>query len=344
MVALPASRVPDPSTAPPLRWGVLAPGGIARTFVDALARHTRQRVVACGSRSQARADAFARAHGIERAYGSYEALVADPGVDAVYVASPHSGHAEQALLAIAAGKHVLVEKAFTRNAAEAERVVAAARAAGVTVVEAMWTRFLPHVDVIRRALEDGLLGEVETLVADHGQFFTPAPGHRLFDPALAGGALLDLGVYPVSFASFVLGTPGRVTAVGSRTASGVDRQVSAVLDDFADSEAHAVVTTTLAARTPTTAAISGSLARLEVPTDFYTPQVVRLVTREGEVAESAAPVIRGHEGLCFEAAHLATLVEEGQRESPLLPWAETVAIMRTMDQMRAQVGVVFPGE
>lgn len=344
MVSLPLPRTPDPADAPPLRWGILAPGGIAGSFVQALSRHTRQEVVACGSRSLERARSFAREHGVARAYGSYEQLVADPAVDAVYVASPHHRHAEQALLAIAAGKHVLVEKAFTRNAAEARAVVAAAQASGLTVMEAMWTRFLPHVDVIRRVLSDGLLGEVETLVADHGQWFAPDPRHRLYDPDAAGGALLDLGVYPVSFASFVLGAPGRVTAVGTKAFTGVDRQVSAVLDRYQESAATALVTTTLAAATPVTASVSGSQARLEVPGPFYVPQAVRLVTRSGESVESGAPTIRGHEGLCFEAAHFATLVAEQRPESPLLPLDETLAIMETLDDVRAQVGVVYPGE
>ena len=344
MVTLPAPRTPDPADAPPLRWGVLATGLIAGLFVDAVARHTRQEVVACGSRSRDTAEEFARTHGVPRAHGSYEELVADADVDAIYVASPHSHHAGHALLAIAAGKHVLVEKAFTRNAGEARAVVAAARASGVTVMEAMWTRFLPHVDVVRRALEEGLLGDVETVVADHGQWFAEDAAHRLYNPALAGGALLDLGVYPVSFVSFVLGAPGRVTAAGSTTSTGVDRQVGAVLDRYPGSSAQALIHTTLAARTPTTASVSGSLARLELPGEFYAPQVVRLVDRAGGVAESDTPRIRGHEGLCYEAAHFATLVAEGRRESPLLPLDETVSIIETLDALRAQVGVVYPGE
>lgn len=345
MVALPLSRVPDPAEAPPLRWGVLAPGGIAGAFVAALQQHTRQRVVACGSRSLARAESFAAHHGLERAYESYEQLVVDADVDVVYVASPHSRHAEQALLAIAAGKHVLVEKPFARNAAEARAVVAAARAAGVTVLEAMWTRFLPHSDVVRQVLADGALGELETVIADHGQYLPPEVAARLHAPDLAGGALLDLGIYPVSFVASVLGTPARVVARGTLTDTGVDRQVSAVLDGFAGAgSAHAVITTTLAARTPTTASITGVTARIEVAAPFYHPQVVRLVTRSGESVESETPAIRGSAGLCHQAAHLATLVAEGRRESPLLPLDETVAIMAVLDEIRRQVGVRYPGE
>ena len=339
---LPSPRTPDPLHAPPLNWGILAPGGIAATMVEALQRFTRQRVVAVGSRSAERGASFAQRFGIGRVHDSYEALVADPEVDAVYVASPHSHHRDHALLAIAAGKHVLVEKAFTRNAAEALEVVDAARAAGVACVEAMWTRFLPTSDIVRQLLASGALGEVETFTADHGQWFALDPASRLFAPGLAGGALLDLGVYPVSYASFVLGAPTGVVARGTLTETGVDRQVSAVLT-YA-SAAQSVVHTTLAARTPTVAAISGSEARIELDGPFYTPRVVRLVTRDGEVHESAPPVIEGHLGLCHEAAHVAQLVADGASESPLLPWRETISVMETLDELRAQVGVRYPGE
>ena len=339
---LPSPRTPDPLHAPPLNWGILAPGGIASTMVEALQRFTRQRVVAVGSRSAERGASFAQRFGIGRVHDSYEALVADPEVDAVYVASPHSHHRDHALLAIAAGKHVLVEKAFTRNAAEAREVVDAARAAGVACVEAMWTRFLPTSDIVRQLLASGALGEVETFTADHGQWFALDPASRLFAPGLAGGALLDLGVYPVSYASFVLGAPTGVVARGTLTETGVDRQVSAVLT-YA-SAAQSVVHTTLAARTPTVAAISGSEARIELDGPFYTPRVVRLVTRDGEVHESAPSVIEGHLGLCHEAAHVAQLVADGASESPLLPWRETISVMETLDELRAQVGVRYPGE
>ena len=342
--SLPPSRVPDPREAPPLRWGVLAPGWIATAMVGSLQRHTDQRVVAVGSRSAERAGAFASRFGVDRVHASYEALVADPEVDAVYVASPHSEHREHALMAIAAGKHVLVEKAFTRNAAEAREVVDAARAAGVTLVEAMWTRFLPRTDVVRQLLADGALGDLETVSADHGQFFPDNPVSRLFDPALAGGALLDLGIYPVSYASFVLGAPGRVTAVGEKAFTGVDRQVAMVLDGYGERPVQAVLHTTMKGRTPTVAVITGSEARIELPGDFYTPGVVRLVGEHGVVAEAEVAPIRGHEGLCYEAAHLAGLVAEGRVESPLLGWDETISIMETLDEVRRQVGVRYPGE
>ncbi len=339
--SFPITRIPDPMDAPPLRWGVLAPGRIAGSFIDAMARHTRQRLVAVGSRSLERAQAFATAHGAERAYSSYEELVADPDVDAVYVASPHSEHRAQALLAISAGKPVLVEKSFTRNAAEAQEVADAARSAGVLAMEAMWTRFLPQSDVIRQLLADGILGEVITVLADHGQSFDPDPAGRLFNPGLAGGALLDLGIYPVSFASFVLGNPDSVLSTGSLTATGVDAQASMVLTT---GPAQAVLNTTLLAKTPTTASISGSAARLEISGPFYGPGVLTLTGNDDQHLIRDQDAITGHNGLCYEAAHFATLIGDRATESPLLPLAETVSVLRTIDTVRQQLGVRYPGE
>jgi predicted dehydrogenase len=336
--ALPLSRIPSPETAPPLRWGILAPGWIARAFAGALRAHTRQDLYAVGSRSQASADAFAREFGATKAYGSYEALVSDPDVQAIYVASPHSHHAAQALLAIEAGKPVLVEKALTRTADEAYCLVDAARAAGVPLMEAMWTRFLPSTDIVRQLLADGALGDLETVQADHGQYFEFDPAHRLFAPELAGGALLDLGIYPLSFAFFALGRPGALSARGTLAPTGVDRQVSILADQFADHpHAHAVLNTTLAARTPTTASISGSDARIEIPGPFYVPQPITFIPRDGAPLTSETPAIALHEGLCHEAAHFAELVAEGRLESPLLPLDESLAIMEAMDTIRAQV-------
>jgi predicted dehydrogenase len=320
---------------------VLGAGEIARQFTRALRLHTRQQVVAVGSRSIERARQFADEFEIERPYGSYEHLVADPSVDVIYVATPHSEHRANALLAIAAGRHVLVEKAFTRNAAEARDVFEAARSADVTVMEAMWTRFLPHMDVVRRLLEDGALGPVEAVFADHGQWFAHDPGHRLFAPSLAGGALLDLGIYPISFAHFVLGRPESIAAVGDLTKTGVDRQTSIILRA---GRAQANLHTTLAAVTPTTAAIAGADALLEVSGDFYQPAILTLSPRGGHRLARGLDPITGHEGLCFQAAHLAGLIAEGRRESPLLPPAETVSVLETIDEIRRQIGVALPGE
>jgi predicted dehydrogenase len=329
----------DPRTAPPIRWGILGAGGIAAAFADAVRATTRAQLAAVGSRDHVRAERFATAHGIPTTHLGYRDLVEDPQVDVVYVATPHSEHRDHALLAIAAGKHVLVEKAFTRNAAEAEEVFAAARAAGVFVMEAMWTRHLPHVAALHQVIDSGEIGQVVTVQADHGQYFPFDPAHRLYDPALAGGALLDLGVYPVSFAHDLLGVPDEVRALGQLTETGVDGQIGMTLS-YGD-RAQALLTTTLWAKTPTTAAISGTEGTITVEGSFYAPTSFRVQRRDGRAWTFEQPV---EHGLQYEAAEVARRVAEGATESPRMTWADTLGVMRTMDEIRAQVGVVYPGE
>lgn len=341
-ISLPAPRTAHPCDAPTMRWGIAATGGIAASMTDALHRHTRQHVVAVSSRSQQRADEFAARWQIPRAYEGLDAMLADDGIDIVYVASPHSRHHADALAALRAGKHVLVEKSFTQDAAQAREVLETATDVGRIALEAMWTRFLPGTDVIRQLLDAGALGTVDTVLADHGQWFPSDPSHRLFAPELAGGALLDLGVYPLSFADFALpGAQRELVAAGDLTQTRVDRQVSLTITA---GSARAQLSTTLAARTPTTASISGDLARLELAADFYQPTDVTLITRDGERATDGGGSIRGHEALAYEAAHLAQLVSDGADHSPLLTPADTLRVMTMLDQARAQVGVVYPSD
>ena len=292
-----------------------------------------------GSRNHDRAERFATAHGIPTVHVGYRGLVEDERVDAIYVATPHSEHKEHALLAISAGKHVLVEKAFTRNAAEAEEVFAAARDAGVFVMEAMWTRFLPHVAALHQVIDSGEIGEIVHFAADHGQYFPFDAASRLYDPALAGGALLDLGVYPVSFAHDFLGVPDTVTAVGALTETGVDGQVSMVLQY--GGRTHAVLTTTLWSKTPTTAKIGGTEGAIHVAGSFYAPTSFTLQRRDGRVWNFDHPSPRG---LQYEAAEVARRVAAGETQSPLMPWQGTVDVLRTLDTVRQQVGVAYPGE
>ncbi|WP_029290875.1 Gfo/Idh/MocA family protein [Cellulomonas sp. HZM] len=333
------ARTEDPRTAPPIRWGILGAGGIAAVFADGVNRYTRAQLVAVGSRNKDRAERFATAHGIPTTHTGYRELVEDPQVDAVYVATPHSEHHEHALLAIRAGKHVLVEKAFTRNEAEAREVLDAAREAGVFVMEAMWTRFLPHVSALHQVIDAGEIGDIVNLTADHGQFMAFDPRSRLYDPALAGGALLDLGVYPVSFAHDFLGVPDSVQAVGTLTETGVDGQISMVLSY--GERTQATLHTTLWAKTPTIASISGTEGFISVAGDFYGISSFRVQRRDGRTWTFDQP---GPKGLQFQAAEVARRVAEGATESPRMTWQGTLDVMRTMDQVRAQVGVVYPGE
>ncbi|ROS76612.1 Gfo/Idh/MocA family protein [Cellulomonas sp. PhB143] len=332
--------VPDPASAPPVRWGVLGAGWIAGVFAGSVREGTASSVVAVGSRDADKAQAFADEHAPgARAHGSYEDLVADPEVDVVYVASPHSHHHEHALLAVRAGKHVLVEKAFTRNEAEAREVLDAAREAGVFVMEAMWTRFLPHVAAIRAAIARGEIGDVVNVSAAHGQAFPLDPGHRLYAPELAGGALLDLGVYPIAFAHDLLGAPDAVTAVGALTETGVDGQVSIVLSH--GPRAQSTLQTSLWAVGENGAVVTGSRGRIEVDGWFYTPTGFRVVRDDGVSWTYEGFAGEGKE---YEAAEVARCVAAGLTESPRMTWDDTLAIIRTMDEVRRQVGVAYPGE
>lgn len=341
MTTLPSSRIPDPLEAPAIRWGVLAPGGIARDWTAALHARTTSRVTAVGSRSLDRARAFAAEFGVERAHGSYEALVADGGIDAIYVAGPHSEHHDHALLALGAGRPVLVEKAFTRNAVEAMAVIEAAGARGLLTVEAMWTRFLPHIDVVRRCLEDGVLGEVKAVEADHGQLLFPDGPLRLADPALAGGALLDLAIYPISFAHLALGAFTAVQAVGTLADSGVDTSETVAVTGAQG--AIGTLASTMLAKTPCSASISGTAARVEIDGWFYQPNTVRLIDVDDREIDRYETPRREH-GLAYEAAEFARLLTAGRTESDLVPLNETLQIMQVLDDVRAQLGVSFPGE
>ncbi len=316
----------------PLRWGMIGTGWIAAVFASDMAYTGSGRVAAVGSRRIETANAFADRFEIPNRHGSYEELVADPEVDVVYVATPHPFHRQNTLLALRAGKPVLVEKPFTMNAAEARELVAAARAEGLFLMEAMWTRFLPHIVRIRRLLEQGALGEIVTVSADHGQWFAKDPGFRLFAPELGGGALLDLGVYPVSFASMLLGAPDTVVALIEPAFTGVDGQTS-MLFGYA-SGAQAVLSCTSLAKSPTRAAIVGTEARIEIDGDFYTPGSFELITRAGEVTRFDEPY-EGR-GLWYQADEVARCLREGLLESPLMPLEESISIMQTMDTVLAQ--------
>jgi predicted dehydrogenase len=327
-------------TDQPIRWGIIGTGGIAKTFAGDLALLPDAALVAVGSRSQSSADSFADRFGVVRRHASYEELVTDPDVDAVYVATPHPSHHDSAMLAIDAGKAVLVEKPFTINAAEARSLIDAARAKGTFLMEAMWTRFLPDVARIRELLAEGRLGDVRSMTADHGQWFAQDPHHRLFAPELGGGALLDLGIYPLSFASMVYGSPTRVTATADMTSTGVDAQTAVVLQY--EGGRQSVSFTTLEAMSANRLCISGTDARLEIDSVFYRPNSFTITTRAG-VAERFEFADEGH-GIRHQAAEVGRCLRAGLAESPILTLDETLSIMETLDEVRRQIGLRYPSE
>lgn len=323
-----------------VRWGILATGGIARLFTKdlLLAGHT---VAAVGSRSRQSAHRFATEFGIARAYGSYEALVADPRVDAVYVATPHPLHASNATAALEAGKHVLVEKPFALNATEAQGVVDLAKRKGLVVLEAMWTRFLPHMARIRRIIASGILGEIRSVVADHTQELPEDPAHRLNALELGGGALLDLGIYPISFAWDILGKPLTIQATARFKATGVDAETAVLFRHAGD----AISLTLSASDTagPNVATVIGTRGRIAVDAVWYRPTTFRVYDHKQNVLEEFESAVAGR-GMHFQAAEAERLIKLGMLAGDILPPTESVAIMATLDAIRAQIGLRYPGE
>jgi predicted dehydrogenase len=312
-----------------LRWGIIGTGGIAHTFARDLRLVDDAEIVAVGSRSQASADVFGDEFDIPRRCAPYEELVSDPHVDVVYVATPHLFHHANARLALEYDKPVLVEKAFTMTADEARDLVSLAREKKLFLMEAMWTRFLPHVVAIRELIAEGALGEIVSVSADHGQWFKRDPSSRLFDPALGGGALLDLGVYPVSFASMILGTPNRISALVDPAFTGVDGQASMLFGY--ESGAQAILTCTSSARSATQASIVGTEARIDVDGDFYAPTSFSLVQRNGD-ARRFEFSDEGR-GLYHQAIEVANCIAVGKLESSAMPLDETITIMETMERV-----------
>jgi predicted dehydrogenase len=324
-----------------LRWGILGTGGIATSFTQDLIANGLT-VAAVGSRTQGSADAFAATHGIPNAHGSYEDLVADPTVDAIYVSTPHPFHYESAKLVLNAGKHALVEKPFTLNAAEAREVIELAAARKRVVLEAMWTRWLPHMVRVHEIIAAGTLGDVRTVIADHNQNLPDDPGHRINNPDLGGGALLDLGIYPVSFAWDIFGRPASIAAISSPTVStGVDRQ-TAILFGYAGGQ-QAVLHTALDTLGPNTASVIGTEGRIDIDSVWYTPTSFTVYDGEGTVIEKFdQPVVS--RGMQFEAWALEKIVASGKLEGAELPLSDTLGIMETLDTIREQIGLVYPGE
>lgn len=323
-----------------LRWGILATGFIADTFASDL-RTAGLDLVAVGSRSQESADAFAARFDIPHAHASYEALVADPDVDIVYVSTPHPMHHENAKLALEAGKHVLVEKAFTLNRAEAEDLQRIASERGLLAMEAMWTRYLPHMVRIREIIAAGTLGEIRAVTADHTQKISADPEHRLNALELGGGALLDLGIYPISFIWDVLGAPRTVTAVARLIETGADSEVATIMTH----EGGAISTSLSSSRAagPDVASVIGTDARIDIDRVWYMPTTFRVVLPDGTIAEEYASDVAGR-GMEYQAMAAERLVRDGLLEGEVLPLSESVAIMGTLDEIRAQIGVRYPRE
>jgi predicted dehydrogenase len=318
-----------------IRWGVVGPGRIAEKVVEDFAVVDGARAVAVASRSLERAEAFAGRHGLERAYGSYAEILADPGVDVLYLATPHPQHHAVAVAALRAGKALLVEKAFTATTAGAVEVVELARETGVFVMEAMWTRFQPAVVALRELVDDGAIGEVRSVQADLGVAREYDPTDRLFDLTLGGGALLDLGVYVVSFAQMLLGTPERLAAAGSLFPSGADAE-AALLLDYGDGRS-ATLTTSLRNALPGQARVFGTTGWIDVLPRFHHPETI-VLHRAGAEPETITrrPIGAGY---AHELIEVTEGVRAGRSESAVMPLADTLAVQTLLGEAAEQLGV-----
>lgn len=320
------------------RWGIIGTGGIARTFARDIAHLEGHEIAAVGSRTLSNSQEFTKEFPAT-AFGSYEELVASD-LDAVYVATPHSLHAENSILALNAGKPVLCEKPFAVNAAQAEAMIQASQKNSVALMEAMWSRFLPHYRIVREIVQSGELGELVALYADHGQPLPADRYYRLHAPELAGGALLDLGIYPISLAFMVLGEPDSIIASSQPTESGVDAQTSMIFSYFTGQQA--VMTTTLKVRTPCTAQIIGTKGRINIDSNFYTPTSMQVIV-EGKLAREYPKTYIGH-GIREQASEFSQVVRSGELESSIMSQLESLAIMQVMDEIREMIDLKYPFE
>ncbi|MDQ1056955.1 putative dehydrogenase [Arthrobacter globiformis] len=323
-----------------IRWGILGTGFIAGLQTQDLAENGFT-VQAVGSRNAASSRAFSEKFDIPTAHASYEAFVADPDVDVVYIASPHTYHHAHALLALNAGKHVLVEKPFTINAREAQEIFALAEAKGLVALEAMWSRFLPHMARLREIVAEGSLGQIRKVTASHNQNLPKDPAHRLNDPALGGGALLDLGVYPVSFVFDVLGTPDTIRASASMTATGVDRQTAAIFE-YPDGQ-QAIVDCALDTASNNRAAIIGTEGWIDIEPTWYNPTPFTRFDNAGKVLESFDQPVTSR-GMQYQAAEMEGLIRAGRTAGTVLPPGESVAVMAAMDEIRRQIGLKYDAD
>ncbi|MHA6669489.1 Gfo/Idh/MocA family protein [Homoserinimonas sp. A447] len=323
-----------------VRWGILGTGFIAELFAADL-NHVGAELVAVGSRSDASARRFAERFGVPVAHDSYRALCEVPSIDAIYVASPNPFHAEHALMALRAGKHVLLEKPFTMTTDAARAVIDEAAARGRVVMEAMWTRFLPHMVRAREIVADGTIGEPRALEANLSQAFAPDPEHRLNNPELGGGALLDLGVYVVSLATDFLGLPRQWHAVVSPAPTGVDSQASIVLGF--DGGAQAALHIGLDHRGSMRATLLGTLGRIEIDDAWHRASALSVFDNEGTLLERFEPVVESR-GMQFEAAAFEALIADGVLDSPVMPQEQTLAVLEVVTDIRDRFMAEQPQE
>ena len=332
----------------PLRWGILGAGSIARKFVsDLKIINQRGRIAheikAVASRDESRAKAFASEFDIKDAIAGYQSLAEHEGIDVIYIANVHSHHRDATLQMLSGNKHVLCEKPFAINANQTREMIEAARSRNLFLMEAMWTRFLPHVIALLDEISNGAIGEIISIDADHGQWLYKRRDHRVLNHKLGGGALLDLGVYPITFAHLILGLPQKFEAVATIAANGIDDQTSMIFSY--PSGATATLHTTIQSATGIRAVVAGTKGRIEVERSFYAPSSFTIYGNDGsEQTFKPYPFEKGYVGLGEQAIEVERCLAEGLIESPMRPLASTLEVMELMDSIRERVGLIYPGE
>jgi predicted dehydrogenase len=323
-----------------IRWGILGTGNIAKQFARGLKALPDAELVAVGSRSEDTADLFADTFNIPHRHASYEALANDPDVDVVYIGTPHSYHRDNAILCLEAGKSVLCEKPFAINAHQAAEMIRVARDNDLFLMEAMWTRFMPIMVKVRELLREKVIGDVRIVEADFGFRTNFNPKSRLFDPALGGGALLDVGIYPVNLAFMVLGPPTRITSLAHLGPTHVDEQ-GAIIFGYRHGEL-ALLSTAIRTQTPNEAFLMGTNGQIHIHPRWWFPATMT-VSVQGEKSETIQLALEGN-GYNYEAAEVMRCLRDGDTESPIMPLHETLSIMETLDEIRSQWGLKYPME
>jgi predicted dehydrogenase len=324
-----------------IRWGIMGAGRIAHKFAADLSLVDNARLVAVGSRSKEKAKAFAGAFNIPRACGTYESFLEDEELDVVYIATPHSHHYENTLMCLDKGKGVLCEKAFAVNAKQAAEMISKAREKRLFLMEALWTKFLPHYRKLKEMLSENVTGGVDSVLVDFG-FRPPDPvPQRLFDPALAGGTMLDIGIYNVFMAMSVLGRPDEIHAHMTPSASGVDEQ-AAVLFRY-NNGAMAQLFSSFTTHLPTEAEISGPQGRIKLNHRFYAPECT--IDFFPGRPETRQPVLFNSEktgfGYQHEARHVVECLQQGLLESPVMSHKDTFELMQVLDEIREKAGIRY---
>jgi dihydrodiol dehydrogenase / D-xylose 1-dehydrogenase (NADP) len=322
------------------KWAIMGTGTIANNFAKGLSVLPEAELYAVASRSKDKAEEFGNIYGASKMYGSYEELVQDKDVDVVYIATPNTAHKDNAILCINNGKAVLCEKPFTINAKEAEEVIKLAREKKIFIMEGMWSRFFPVMETLRKWMEGEVIGELRMVTADFGFRREGAMEERKVSPQRGGGALLDVGVYPIAFASMIFGSaPKEIAGLTSIIDTGVDEQSSMLLGY--EGGKMALLSCAINTPTPKEARIIGNKGSIHIPN--FSRATTATLEVIGEEPVTVEIPLEGN-GYNYEAAAVMQCLNEGKLESELMPLDETLAIMKIMDELRGQYGIKFPTE